>query len=42
LREKIGARLIVAPGAGHLNAGDGFTELPIVLKAVLEIAGEKL
>lgn len=42
LKEKLGARLIIMPKAGHLNAEDGFTELPVALEAVLEIAGEKL
>ncbi len=42
LKEKIGAKLIIVPNAGHLNAEDGFTELPIVLESVLEIAGERL
>ncbi len=41
LKEKIGARLIIIPNAGHLNAEDGFTELPYALEAVLEIAGKK-
>lgn len=41
LKEKLGANLIIIPNAGHLNAEFGFTELPVVFRAVLEIAGEK-
>lgn len=39
LRDRLGAELIVVRNAGHLNAGDGFTMLPIVLEKILEISG---
>jgi len=42
LKEKLGAKLIIVSKGGHLNIEDGFTELPVALDAVLEIAGEKL
>ncbi len=42
LKEKLGAELITIPNAGHFNAEDGFTELPVVLESILEITGEKL
>ncbi len=42
LEEKIGAKLIIIPNAGHFNAEDGFTELPAVLEAIFEITEEKL
>ena len=38
LKEKIGAKLVIIPNAGHLNSGDGFGKLPIALEAVLEMA----
>ena len=41
LRDKLGAKLIAVPKAGHLNAEDGFTELPIALESVLEVAEKK-
>lgn len=40
LKEKIGAKLIIIPNAGHLNTEAGFIELPVVLEAVLEITRE--
>lgn len=38
LKEKLGAELIVISGAGHLNEGDGFMRLPIVLDLILKMA----
>lgn len=35
--EKLGARVIVVPNAGHLNQESGFTELPIVLEELLKM-----
>ncbi len=37
LRVKLGAELIVLKGYGHLNAGNGFFELPIVLEKILSL-----
>jgi len=37
LKKKLDAKLVIVPKAGHFNAGDGFTELPIVLDSLLEI-----
>jgi uncharacterized protein len=37
LRDKLGAELVVVENAGHLNAGDGYTELPIVLEKLNEM-----
>ena len=37
LREKIGAQLVVMKNAGHLNAADGFTQLPVVLEQLREL-----
>jgi uncharacterized protein len=36
LHNKLGAELIILHGYGHLNAGNGFFELPIVLEKLLE------
>lgn len=39
-RGKIGSKIIIEHGKGHFSGGrDGITELPIVLKSVLDIAG---
>ncbi len=35
LRDKLGAELTIMHGHGHLNAGNGFFELPIVLEKIL-------
>jgi len=39
MRDKLGAKLIVVSNAGHLNAEDGFTKLPVVLDEILRIVG---
>lgn len=39
LEEKLGAELIVMHECGHLNAGNGFFELPAALEKILEMAG---
>jgi len=39
LRDKLGAKLIVVPLAGHFDQEDGFSELPIALESLLEIIG---
>jgi len=36
LRDKLEAKLIIIPNAGHLNEGDGFFRLPIVLDYLLK------
>ncbi len=38
MRDKLGAKLIVMSGCGHLNAGNGFFELPEALEALLIMA----
>lgn len=38
LKNKLGAELIILPNSGHLNAGDGYFRLPIVLEKIIEIA----
>ncbi|MDD4902221.1 MAG: alpha/beta hydrolase [Patescibacteria group bacterium] len=35
LQKKLGAELIVISGGGHLNAGDGFFQFPLVLEKIL-------
>lgn len=37
LRDNLGAELIFIENGGHLNAGDGFFELPIVLEKIKEL-----
>ncbi len=34
LRDKLGAELVILPNAGHLNEGDGYFKLPIILKFI--------
>ncbi len=40
LRDKLGAELVILPNSGHLNAGDGYFRLPIVLEKIIEIANK--
>lgn len=37
-KEKLGAKLVVQHGMKHFSGGDGLTELPAALEAVLEIS----
>lgn len=37
LEEKLGAELMLMKGAGHMNASDGYRELPIVLEKLKEL-----
>jgi len=41
-QERIGAKIVVEHKMGHFLGSDGIKELPSALKAVMEIAGEKL
>jgi len=38
LRDKVGAKLIVLHGAGHINIGTGYFELPIALEELIGLA----
>lgn len=38
MRDQLGAKLVVVENGGHLNEKAGFTELPIVLQELLDIA----
>lgn len=40
LRDRLGAKLVVIENAGHLNANDGFTELPAAFDAFLHITSD--
>lgn len=34
LKDRLGAELVIIPNAGHLNEGDGYFKLPIILKFI--------
>jgi len=38
LRDKLNAKLIIVPKAGHINADDGYLELPAALDELLKMA----
>ena len=38
--ERLGAKTVVLNNKGHLGESEGFTEVPEILQAVLELAGE--
>lgn len=37
LAEKLGAKLIIAHGMGHMSGGEGFMELPVLLDEILAV-----
>jgi predicted alpha/beta hydrolase family esterase len=38
---ELGAKLVIKENHGHFSSGEGFLEVPFVLEAVLELAGDK-
>src|SRR3989338_3594071 len=40
-KKELGAEMIVMHEHGHFSSGDGFTELPVLLEAILKISGAK-
>ncbi len=41
MRDKLSAKLIVVPNAGHLNQKSGYAQLPLAFKELLVMAGIK-